>query len=315
MKTKVLLFIVWGGLSVHTVILGQEYLNGAKDAFAKEDYWQAMTLCNATKADYSSKNLLRDNLYAYSKRCDSLLNKTKNCDIFALNKIKQIRIESYKLTNSPKTDKKLDECKNPKLQSENNLINKTNAPIKLKFESEQITAKGSYPLTDTVQLRIIHSFLEKFAEAFRNKDITFIEMVFNDYALIIHEETKITYKTDKDGKKIKQEYTQKTKKGKEQYINDLRNAFENTNNDSINIDFHDIKIYRSKKDTNIYGINFLQIWQLPDEFNESGCGWVFLKIDFTNIQEPSIWIKTWQSYGTEEDDRYWLGSFKARRGK
>lgn len=295
-------------LFVGTNLYGQEdpALKDAKNAFAKEDYWQAMVFCKESEKYPPKVNMLRENLWHHSRQCHIILN-TPGCDTMELNKIKKIRCH-YNLLNHPKTDTKIKDCLSPRIQPLKQDVQK------LEFVPEQI-AEESYPLTDTIQLKIIHNFLEKFASSFEKKDLNFIEMVFNDFALIIHEQTQIKYKTDKNGNRIKQVYTKKTEKDKVQYLADLRKAFNDNQNEAINVDFYEIEIYRSRKDPNVYGINFLQIWQSPSNFEESGIGWVFLDIDFTNMEEPSIWIKTWQSHNTPEENRYWLGSFKIVRGE
>lgn len=293
----------------NTYVYGQEdpALKDARNAFAREDYWQSMVLCKESRKYPPKTNMLRENLLQHSRQCYMIL-ENRDCDTIELYKIKKIR-SNYNLLNSPKTDAKIKNCLTPGIQEIKQDLQK------LEFVAEQIVAEESYPLTDTTQLEIIHNFLKKFADSFKKKDLNFIEMVFNDFALIIHEHTQVKYKIDKNGNRIKRVYTRKTEKDKEQYLADLRKAFNDTQNEAINVDFHEIEIYRSNKDPNVYGINFLQIWQSPSNFEESGVGWIFLDIDFTNIEEPSIWIKTWQSHNTPEEKRYWLGSFKIVRGK
>ncbi|MDR1504006.1 MAG: hypothetical protein LBT43_16290 [Prevotella sp.] len=314
MKNKIFLFSTLLFLFAYTALQGQDkHFTGqemAETAFKKEEYKQVINICNIDKRHYPSKNPIRENLFDAANSCNNLL--CKDCDIIALNKVKEIRFTSwYHLTNHPKTDKKIDDCKNNRQTSSIN--DKPKELPKEQFEVGQIIDVNSYPLNDSTQLEFIYTFLNRFASAFWDKDLAFIEMMFNDYALIIHEKTEIKYKKDENGNRIKSPYTQKTEKDKEKYIEELEKAF--LDNEWIDVHFLNMKICRSKRDTNVYGINAFQVWDSPVNYDESGGGWVFFKIDFTNPKEPSIWIKTWQSYNTPEENIYWLGNIPSVRPK
>jgi len=282
---------------VCTNLQGQEdpALKQAKDFFTKENYWQAVVFCNESKKYPPKENMIRANLSQRSQLCHNLLN---SCDIIGLNRIKEIRRSEYKLSNSPKTDAKIKDCEGSKPQPLKQL-----AP-KIEPKPEH-TAKGSAPLTDSIHLKIIYNFLNQFKDAFINKNADFIDKVFGDKAIIITE-TNI-YTLDKNGKKIKDEKkSKKTRIGKEEYLAKLKKAF--ANNDKIYVDFDEIKIDKSNIKPNIYGINLLQVWLSESNFDESGTGWVFLNIDFNDVNKPTIWVKTWQNFETDVNDRYYLDS-------
>lgn len=270
----------------------------AYEYFEKENYSSAIALCYESKKYPPKESILLANLTRSTLQCSNLL-KT-NCDIPSYEQIKKIRLERYSLTNSPIIDKKITECKNPPEKPQN-----TKPVPKVETNPKQHTAKGSAPLTDTVQLKIIYNFLNQFADAFTNRNIKFIDMVFSNKAVIITE-TNI-YTTGKNGKKIKDENkSKKTREGKQEYLDKLYKEFEKKN--PIYVNFDKIEICRSMQNPNIYGINLLQIWLSESNFVESGVGWVFLNIDFNDINEPTIWVKTWQNIETEKDDRYYLDS-------
>jgi hypothetical protein len=285
-------------LLVSTTLQGQEdpALKQARTFFAEENYWQAVVYCNESKKYPPKESMIRENLSRRSQQCHNLLN---SCDIIGLNKIKEIRLSEYELPNSPKTDAKIVDCNDSKPQPQ-----KQNGQ-KLKFEPYQNTAKGSAPLTDSIHLKIIYNFINQFKDAFINKNAKFIDDVFGDKAIIITE-TNI-YTLDKNGKKIKDEKkSKKTIIGKEEYLSNLKKAFDN--NGKIDVDFREIKIDKSNINPNIYGINLLQVWLSESDFDESGTGWVFLNIDFNDINKPTIWVKVRQNFGTDINDRYNLDS-------
>lgn len=290
---------------VPALLRGQdvEYFEGqrlAETEFKNENYATVIAICNDNKRNYPAKNTIRENLFFVAEQCKKLLN--KDCDTIALNEIKEIRAKSgYHLTIHPKTDKKIENCRNNINES-----NDANGLSKGSFNPNEVISKNSYPLDDSIQLEIIRDFLDNFAKAFKNKDSTYIEMVFSDYALIIHEK-RVEYLMDKEGNKVSSSFIQRTEKNKVRYIEELKDAFRK--NDFIEVYFHNIKILRSKKDTNVYGVNLLQVWNSSFNYHESGCGWVYFEIDFNELNEPLIWVKTWQPFDTPSYARYWLGSF------
>jgi hypothetical protein len=273
-------------------------LKQARNFFAEENYWQAAAYCKESKKYPPKENMIRENLLRRSQLCHNLLN---SCDIIGLNQIKEIRRSEYKLSNSPTTDAKIKDCEGLKPQPPKQNVQK------LKFEPEKNTAKGSASLTDSIQLKIIYNFLNQFEDAFINKNIAFIDKVFGDKAIIITE-TNI-YTLDKNGKKIKDDKkSKKTRIGKEEYLKNLKEAFDK--NYKIYVDFSEIKIDKSNINPNIYGVNLLQTWlsESDSNFDESGIGWVFLNIDFNDMNKPTIWVKTWQNFETDINDRYYLDS-------
>ncbi|MDR2949948.1 MAG: hypothetical protein LBV71_12165 [Prevotella sp.] len=250
--------------------------------FVNEDYRLVVSIYNENEKWYST-NSVGQNLHLDAKDCDSLLNKVHNMNAF--NKIKNIREEVYKITYCPITDKKIEGYKNNQLPD--------TGKKELKFKK----AVGSEPLNDSIPLERIKDFFNQFENAYQNKDLDFIKKVFSDYALIIRQ-TTVDYYTE-NGEKV----SVFKKLNKEQYITELGQAFDN--NREIKVDFYELEAYRNKE--NVYGINALQNWYSSNNYDESGLGWVYFEIDFKNIQEPIIWIKTWQRYDTSRKERFRIG--------
>ncbi|MDR0866191.1 MAG: hypothetical protein LBO74_14850 [Candidatus Symbiothrix sp.] len=176
------------------------------------------------------------------------------------------------------------------------------------FELKQMIEEDSYPLDNIIHLDTIKHFIELFRSAYCNEDIDFIEKVFSDEALIIvGKEVRIWKSNPEISKKflkIKHSYKKYTKS---EYIANLRKAFDK--NEYVNVKFDDLKIDRHKKDHNIYGITVRQRWY-SSTYNDEG--WLFLMIDFSNIKEPLIWVRTWQPLSVPEDEIFWLGNFPIR---
>lgn len=155
---------------------------------------------------------------------------------------------------------------------------------------------------EDIDLRtMVLEFTENFHTAYNRKDIKLIGTVFSENAVII------------TGKEIKQkpnsdaalrnslstaqfEYQVKTKK---EYISSLTNVFKR--NKYVNVKFDDIVVVRhSNPDYPVYGVTLKQDWcsgnyiNCEDSPNYKDNGYVFLLIDFEDINHPVITVRTWQ---------------------
>jgi len=142
-------------LTINTKIHGQEDLKNAYNAFVEENYSNAISLCKADKNKFPFKNILRDNLCTHAQRCFVLY--TKN-DCASLEKIKTIRVNSYKLTIHPQTDKKIEAfCKNVK-------------PEYKRYLFDNLDLRNTIPETGIRQNIIINtnSLLSEFNRAYFN---------------------------------------------------------------------------------------------------------------------------------------------------
>lgn len=141
----------------------------------------------------------------------------------------------------------------------------------------------------------ILSYCDRFKTAYNTKDITFLEQVFSDDALIIT--GKVV--TVRNGDMSPRQGIVYNRQTKSQYMNNLRRAF--ARNKWIEVKFSQIgehgegngeqAVTRSTENPNIYGVRLRQEW---NSSNYSDVGYVFLLWDFTDENHPVIHIRTWQ---------------------
>ena len=144
---------------------------------------------------------------------------------------------------------------------------------------------------------IILQYVERFRTAYNQKDITTIENMFSDDALIITGKVVLAGKTELGPKQRKVEYV---KQSKQQYISNLRKAF--IRNKWIDVKFSQIGdngesggcagITRSNIDPTKYGVRLRQSWKSSNYSDE---GYLFLLWEFPEDgREPIIHVRTWQ---------------------
>ena len=166
-------------------------------------------------------------------------------------------------------------------------------------------------VTDLRRRQVILDFVENFRTAYNRKDITFLEKVYSDDALII---TGKVIKTQKTSdllalNNVSQEKIEYQVKTKTEYMTSLRSVFKN--NTRINIVFDDIEVSRHPRYDEIYGITLRQGWNTT---NYSDIGYVFLMIDFKDDNNPMIHVRTWQpeklnGKDLDKDEIFSLGDF------
>lgn len=155
---------------------------------------------------------------------------------------------------------------------------------------------------DDANRRQILDFVESFRTAYNKKDISFIENVFSDQALIIV--GKVVESTGEESPYEKQvEYLQYNKG---EYIERLAQVFEA--NTWIDVGFEEISIFRHPRHTNMYGVSLTQYYNSEIY---SDVGFLFLLIDFREPQEPMIHVRTWQPKNdTPEDEFFSIGDME-----
>ncbi|MDD3103382.1 MAG: hypothetical protein PHY24_04110 [Candidatus Cloacimonetes bacterium] len=153
----------------------------------------------------------------------------------------------------------------------------------------------AYTVQDRRLREIILNFLENFRTAYNRKDITYIEQVFSDDALIIvgrviMQNQKIPDRIDMPGLILSDgSQVEFVKLSKSQYIKNLRNLF--TKNRFVKVEYSDFKIQQHHAKPYIYGVQLNQKWQSSSYSDE---GYLFLIIDLRDEDEPIIWVRTWQ---------------------
>ncbi len=151
----------------------------------------------------------------------------------------------------------------------------------------------SYTLKDRRLREIILNFLENFRTAYNRKDITYIEEVYSDDALIIVGKVISSNKQlpDQkggpqlsDGKQI--EYVRLSKN---EYITNLKALFKR--NKIVKVEFAEFKIQRHPTFDYMFGVQLFQKWRSSTYGDD---GFLFLLIDLRKEEEPLIWVRTWQ---------------------
>lgn len=145
------------------------------------------------------------------------------------------------------------------------------------------------------RMQIIH-WCEQFKKAYNDKNMSFMENIFSDDALIITGKLVMErVKSDiamADRKKV--EYVTKNK---QEYLSSLSQLFNREKYKGyINVDFSDYEIKRDGAKPNYYGVTLKQKWHSSSYSDE---GIVFLVWDFTNEDKPKIHVRTWQPLGEE----------------
>lgn len=143
-------------------------------------------------------------------------------------------------------------------------------------------------LNDVERRLEILDYVEKFRTSYNQKDITFLNQVFSDDALIITGKVVTPRKTS-DGLSITLPTVKYTKQDKKQYLTNLKRVFQNTR--YINVNFDDVVIKRHGANPDIYGVRVIQHWNTSNYSDE---GYVYMVWDFTNPKAPQIHVRTWQ---------------------
>lgn len=155
---------------------------------------------------------------------------------------------------------------------------------------------------DAVRKQIINSFLENFRTAYNRRDISYLEKIYSNDALIITGRM-VTPKVSSSGSddktlKVSQE-VEFLKQTKQEYINRLRGVFQK--NDYINVDFENVDIHKHPNaefaQRGVYCVSLDQSWtsastKTKGHYHDDG--YLFLMIDFHDQDKPLIQIRVWQ---------------------
>lgn len=152
-------------------------------------------------------------------------------------------------------------------------------------------------VVDKEKQMIILQYVERFRTAYNQKDISTIEKMFSDDALIITGRVVMAKPQGDQGTQFKVEYN---KQNKQQYISNLRRAF--LRNKWIDVKFSQIGengedggcagITQSTKDKTKYGVRLRQSWKSSNYSDE---GYLFLLWEFPEDGgDPIIHVRTWQ---------------------
>jgi len=171
--------------------------------------------------------------------------------------------------------------------------------------------------TEDISLRImVLDFVENFRTAYNRKDANFIESVFSNNAVIIVGK-EIRQKPNSDNamrSSMSSAQFEYQVKNKTQYISALRNVFKN--NKYINVDFSEIMVLQHESYPQVYGVTLKQVWD--SSLLNNDIGYVFLLIDYRDVDKPLIHVRTWQpeKYDGRQlnrDEVFQIGDFNLNR--
>ena len=156
---------------------------------------------------------------------------------------------------------------------------------------KDIFAKQGAAWTDDKKMVLVN-FLENYRTAFALRELDYIESIFDDDAVIIvgHVTKRLEKAGGGDGmgfaSKEHVTYAQKTKK---EYMEQLRRCF--NSQEYINLRFSDTDVERSGIGGETYALQLKQDY-VSQTYGDQG--YLFLFVDFNDIDKPIIHIRTWQ---------------------
>lgn len=169
-------------------------------------------------------------------------------------------------------------------------------------------------LEDDYRRRAIINFIEQFKTAYNRKDADYIELQFSDKALIITG-TRISEYGDsgslvrtRDDEVIRERF-RLNRQTKAEYIDRLRSVIFR-NNAFVNVDFSGINIYKHPEYEEIYWVQVFQKWSSSTYSDE---GYLSFMIDFSNEDQPLIYVRAWQPEPFEDGTLIDLNMFEIIR--
>lgn len=156
--------------------------------------------------------------------------------------------------------------------------------------------------------QVILDFVENFRTAYNRKDLTYINNVFSDNALIIVGRVIEIGRDTRDylDNNLGKKRVELVRYNKKEYIDHLKTVFQR--NEFIKVGFDNIDIFQHPKYKRIYGLTLLQNWTSSSYSDQ---GYLFLMIDFKDEERPIVHVRTWQPEAyTPEEDVIGLGDFE-----
>jgi len=171
----------------------------------------------------------------------------------------------------------------------------TDAQFAMAEHQFDMILKDAISLLDDYRRRQIINYLEQFKTAYNRKDVDYIELQFSDKALIITG-TRIAV-DEAAGNAIRtrqtEEYQERYRlvsQTKAEYIGRLRDNIFKINS-FISVDFSGINILQHPEYDDVYWVSVLQTWSSS---TYSDTGYLSFLIDFSNEDQPLIYVRAWQ---------------------
>lgn len=155
---------------------------------------------------------------------------------------------------------------------------------------------------DIANRDVILSFLDGLTNAYRRKDIGYINTLYADQALFIVGRL-IQDSGEQSPYEPQVEYLTFNRK---EFVNRLTEVFQN--NAWIDVKFNEVGILRHPRLPDVYGVSMTQHFTSS---LYSDTGYLFLLVDFRDRSRPIIHVRTWQSILiTPEDQKFSLGDME-----
>lgn len=174
------------------------------------------------------------------------------------------------------------------------------------------TVLDATSVVDRTRREIIANFLENLRTAYVKKDISYIEKLYSDKALIITGKVLKTgdISTDQYQKNLTKNQIEYQVSTKAEYISKLRTVFNGIS--YLRLDFKNVDVMRHRKHPNFYGIKLEQVWE-SSRYKDDGL--LFLLVQFKDNEDPVIWVRTWQdAQKTPSEEAFDLHNFKISTG-
>jgi hypothetical protein len=172
---------------------------------------------------------------------------------------------------------------------------------------------GTSDAIDQSRREIISYFLENLRTAYVKKDISYIEKLYSDKALIIVGKVIKTVDIPNDSfqKTFTSEQIEYQVKTKAEYLASLQQVFSSIS--YLRLDFKKIQVIKHRKYKNFYGIRLQQTWE-SSNYNDDG--YLFLLVQFKDNEDPLIWVRTWQDVkDTPAGNEFDLHNFTITEGQ
>lgn len=152
-----------------------------------------------------------------------------------------------------------------------------------------LTTTGTGGVEETRMRRELLKWVEDFRCYYNEKNITALEKVYSEDALIITGSVVNQRVNAGDGAVRYEQKVHYKVQDKNTYIANLKRQFNAKK--YIHVEFDHIAVMKHGAKPNIYGVTLHQKWKSSGYSDE---GWLFLLWDFNDPEKPQIHVRTWQ---------------------
>ncbi len=162
---------------------------------------------------------------------------------------------------------------------------------------------GSMPWSHQSK-EVLVSFLENYKTAYALERYDYLDKIFSEHALIITGSVvnKATTSIDDPTPKLNEREVKYRKQTKQEYLERLKTVFDS--NEFINIKFAQNEMKKLKDE-----LYFIQIKQDYYSENYGDSGWLTLRVDVNDPQNPIIYVRVWEENYNPNSPYSKVGSF------